>query len=204
MQCGEEFCYVCATPYIKTTSANLKASPGCECALWDEQNILHADQQLAGQPAAVQPAQPAAPPAPALQFQHAAPAHPNHYIHADDDAYWYDAEEEAYELEQEQERLDQEEHRLQLQQELCNQDLGQEQMEEEEHRLRLQLQQELGNQDLHPTLQAATPDMFMATHPLDQADVAEEEAPAGDDDDGWTEDDDDDYRTPALTAAESR
>lgn len=42
LQCGHEFCYVCGTSYTRAARAR-RAQAGCECALWDEENLLDED-----------------------------------------------------------------------------------------------------------------------------------------------------------------
>lgn len=41
-KCGHEFCYVCGTSYTRAARAR-RAQAGCECALWDEENLLDED-----------------------------------------------------------------------------------------------------------------------------------------------------------------
>lgn len=39
-KCGAEFCYVCGSKYEKADPVQRYATPTCECALWDEANLI--------------------------------------------------------------------------------------------------------------------------------------------------------------------
>lgn len=57
LQCGHEFCYVCGTSYTRAAGAR-RAQAGCECALWDEENLLDEEGNQGAQAGPANPAPP--------------------------------------------------------------------------------------------------------------------------------------------------